>query len=252
MTQKRYFVALSYLGTKFSGWQKQPKATSVQEVIEKAISKVLRTDIEVVGCGRTDAGVHAKQYFLHFDFDGEFPQGFLNRMNKVLPPAIAFHNIFEVENNAHARFDANHRAYEYHISYYKNPFTANTAYHFPFASKLDQQKMQEVASLLRNYEAFFPFCKSNSDVKTMNCDLKRAEWVFDEVNGKMIFHIAANRFLRGMVRLIVGVWVNVGLSKVSIEEVKEALENQTRLNKSLSVPPQGLFLTDIRYPFDVT
>ena len=94
MTQKRYFVTLSYLGTKFSGWQKQPKATSVQEVIEKAISKVLRTNIEVVGCGRTDAGVHAKQYFLHFDFDGEFPQGFLNRMNKVLPPAIAFHNIF--------------------------------------------------------------------------------------------------------------------------------------------------------------
>jgi tRNA pseudouridine38-40 synthase len=251
MTKKRYFAELSYLGTHFSGWQKQPKSTSVQEVIEKAISKILRTKTEVVGCGRTDAGVHAKQYFLHFDFEGDFPEGFVNRLNKVLPKDIAFKKIVEMESPAHARFDATHRAYEYHIGFHKNPFTANTAFHFPFAKQLDREKLQEAAKLLLNYEEFFPFCKSNSDAKTMKCDLQRAEWVFDDEKDQMVFYIAANRFLRGMVRLIVGMCLNVSLGKISLEQVKETLDNQTRLSKSYSVPPQGLFLTAIRYPFEV-
>jgi tRNA pseudouridine38-40 synthase len=251
MVNKRYFAELSYLGTHFSGWQKQPKSSSVQEVIEKAISKILRTKTEVVGCGRTDAGVHAKQYFLHFDFEGDFPEGFTNRLNKVLPPDIAFKKFIETRPNAHARFDATHRAYEYHLGFHKNPFTTNTAFHFPFAHQLDHEKMQQAATLLLKYKAFFPFCKSNSDAKTMNCDLQRAEWVFDDKNEKLVFHISANRFLRGMVRLIVGMCLNVGLGKVSLEQIKEALDNQTRLSKSYSVPPQGLFLTDIRYPSEV-
>jgi len=251
MANTRYFAELSYLGTRYSGWQKQPKAVSIQEVIEQKISKILRTEIEVVGCGRTDAGVHAKQYFLHFDYEKELPNGFINRLNKMLPKDIAFKKVAEVEPNAHARFDANHRAYEYHVGFYKNPFTTNTAFHFPFAEKLDLEKLQEAADLLLSYEAFFPFCKSNSDVKTMNCDLKRAEWIFDAEKEALVFHIAANRFLRGMVRLIVGMCLNVGLGKISIEQVKSALDTQTRLSNSYSVPPQGLFLTDIRYPFEI-
>jgi tRNA pseudouridine38-40 synthase len=251
MVNKRYFAELSYLGTRFSGWQKQPKAKSVQEAVEKGISKILRTDIEVVGCGRTDAGVHAKQYFLHFDFEEDFPEGFCNRLNKVLPPDIAFKKVIEVKPTAHARFDATHRAYEYHVGFYKNPFTINTAFHFPFAHKLDHEKLRDAARLLLNYDEFFPFCKSNSDVKTMKCDLQRAEWIIEPKNEELVFHIASNRFLRGMVRLIVGMCLNVGLGKLSLEQVKAALETQTRLSKSLSVPPQGLFLTDIRYPFEV-
>ena len=251
MSIKRYFAELSYLGTRYSGWQKQPKSISIQGVIEQKISKILRADIEVVGCGRTDAGVHAKQYFLHFDYEKEIPTGFVNRLNKMLPKDIAFKKIVEIESTAHARFDATHRAYVYHVSFHKNPFSTNTAFHFPFAEKLDREKLQEAANLLLSYEEFFPFCKSNSDVKTMKCDLKRAEWVFDAEKEELIFHIAANRFLRGMVRLVVGMCLNVGLGKVSIEQVKAAMDNQTRLAKSYSVPPQGLFLTDIRYPYEV-
>ncbi len=251
MANKRYFAELSYLGTRFSGWQKQPKAKSLQEGIEKGISKILRTNIEVVGCGRTDAGVHAKQYFLHFDFEESLPEGFCNRLNKVLPPDIAFKKVVEVESSAHARFDATHRAYEYHVGFNKNPFTTNTAFHFPFAQKLNYKKLQEAAGLLLNYDEFFPFCKSNSDVKTMKCDLQRAAWIIESENEKLVFHIASNRFLRGMVRLIVGMCLNVGVGKLSIEKVKAALDSQTRLEKSLSVPPQGLFLTDIRYPFEI-
>ncbi len=251
MVNKRYFAELSYLGTAYSGWQKQPKATSIQEVIEKGIFEILRQQTEVVGCGRTDAGVHARQYFLHFDYDDDLPEGFTNRLNKVLPADISFKKIVEIESSVHARFDASHRAYEYHLGFYKNPFSTNTAYHFPFAQQLDRQKLQEAAKLLLNYEEFFPFCKSNSDVKTMKCNLQQAEWVFSEQSEELVFHIAANRFLRGMVRLIVGMCLNVSLGKVSFEEVKSAMDNQTRLSKSYSVPPQGLFLTDIRYPFEV-
>ena len=251
MANKRYFVELAYLGTKFSGWQKQPNAKSIQEVIEKGLSKILRTDIEVVGCGRTDTGVHAKQYFLHFDFEEEIPKNFVSRLNKIFPPDIAFKQIVEVESSVHARFEATHRAYEYHIGFYKNPFTTNTVYHFPFGHQLDRKKIQEAASLLLTYEEFFPFCKSNSDAKTMKCDLMRAEWIFDAEKEELVFHISANRFLRGMVRLIVGMCLNVGLGKISIEEVKSTMDNQSRLSKSLSVPPHGLFLTDIRYPFEI-
>ncbi len=245
----RYFAELAYNGTTYSGWQKQPNALTVQEDVEKALSTVLRTPIEVVGCGRTDSSVHAKQYFLHFDFEGEFPKGFVNRLNKFLYPAVSIRRIFEVAETAHARFDATSRSYEYHIDFHTNPFREHTIYAYPFAAKLDLEKMQAAASLLLNYKEFFPFCKSKSDVKTMLCDLTRAEWIYDEKQQHYIFYISANRFLRGMVRLIVGMCLHVGIGKVKLEDVKEALENQTRLNKSYSAPPHGLFLTDIRYPF---
>lgn len=243
----RYFSELAYKGTNYNGWQRQPNAPSVQQAIEEAMATILGSAIEVVGCGRTDTGVHASQYFMHFDVEGGFPKEFLRRLNKLLPADIAIRSIFEVAPDAHARFDAVRRSYEYHVVLDKNPFGTDTTWHFPFFDKLDLQKTQAAAALLLNYKEFQPFCKSNTDVHTMECTLFRSEWVFDEAARRLVFHISANRFLRGMVRLIVGMCLNVGLGKVELEEVRQALDQQVLLKKSWSVPPDGLFLTEVRY-----
>ncbi len=246
----RYFIKLSYRGTNYSGYQIQPNAMSVQETIEDGLSKVLRTTIKITGCGRTDSGVHAKDYVAHFDTDAEFSEDFLKRINKCLPDDIVISSIGKVSDEAHARFDATHRAYEYHIVFSKTPFDIDTVYHFPFIKDVDFKKLQEAAQLLLNYEDFFTFCKSNTQVKTTLCTMIRSEWEIREEEGKMIFHIAANRFLRGMVRLVVGMCLNVAIGKVNLEDVKKAMDSKTRLIKSLSVPPNGLFLVDIRYPYE--
>jgi tRNA pseudouridine38-40 synthase len=244
----RYFAELAYNGTSYAGWQIQPNSSSVQETIQRAFSTILGTEIEFVGCGRTDTGVHASQYFVHFDFDGTFPTSFLQRVNKFLPPDIVIYHIFEVAIDAHARFDAYKRSYEYHVTFIKNPFKTRTTYFYPYAPKPDFDKMQQAAQLLLAYREFQPFCKSNHDAKTLQCELTRSEWIsIDEYT--LVFHITSNRFLRGMVRLIVGMCLNVGLEKVSMEEVKTALEQQILLKKSWSVPSEGLFLTEVKYPF---
>lgn len=245
----RYFVELAYNGTRYYGWQRQPNQISVQEALEGAFSTILNTPIAITGCGRTDTGVHAKQYFIHFDYEGSFPHSFDRRINKFIGPDIVLHRFWQVSPNEHARFDATHRAYEYHLTFRKNPFERETAYYFPFSHKLDRAAMQEAAQSLLDYSEFYPFCKSDTDVKTMICELRRAEWEWRPEEQKLVFHIAANRFLRGMVRLIVGMCLNVGLGKLKLEEVRQAMDKQTRIPHSLSVPPQGLFLTDIRYPF---
>ena len=245
----RYFSELAYNGTNYCGWQIQPNGVTVQEKVAAAFSTILRTPIAVHGCGRTDTGVHASQFFIHFDYDGEFPRGFINRLNKFLPKDIVIKSIFEVTADASTRFDAYHRSYEYHISLHKDPFHQETVYYYPFSKQLDLEKMQAAAALLLAYDAFFPFCKTKSDAKTMLCDMKRAEWVLDEKADRLIFHISANRFLRGMVRLIVGMCLNVGLGRLTIADVKEAMDTQTRLKKDLSVEAKGLFLTEVKYPF---
>lgn len=245
----RYFLKLSYRGTKYNGWQIQPNAPSVQQRIVDGLSMILRTPVEITGCGRTDTGVHARDYIAHFDYEGIFPDDFLKRINKQLPEDIVISAISEVSSTAHARFDATHRAYEYHIVLSKTPFDIDTAYHFPFAKDLDIEKLQAAAALLLGYEDFFPFCKTNTQVKTMRCQLYRSAWEIDKEKGRMVFHIAANRFLRGMVRLIVGMCLNVATGKVTLKAVKNAMDTQTRLPKSLSVPPHGLYLVDIRYPY---
>lgn len=253
----RFFIRLSYRGTAYNGWQVQPNDPSVQETIEAGLSKILRVPINITGCGRTDSGVHAKDYVAHFDapveclerFDTPYASDLLKRLNKYLPEDIAISSISEVGADAHARFDASHRAYEYHIVFFKTPFATDTAYHFPFMKRVDFEKLQAAAQLLLNYGTFFPFCKTNTQVKTMECQLFRSEWVIDHAAGKMVFHIAANRFLRGMVRLIVGMCLNVATGKIDLEQVKKTMDEQTRLSKSLSVPPNGLYLVDIRYPY---
>ena len=244
----RYFAELAYKGTNYHGWQRQPNAVSLQEKVEDAFSTILNQKIEVVGCGRTDTGVHASQYYLLFDLEISMPQGFINRMNLFLPKDIALRRVFEVPETLHARFYATRRSYEYHIVFEKTPFEIETAWYYYLAKRMDLAALNKTATLLLNYKTFYPFCKSNHDAQTLECHLQRCEWVLDEKQGRLIFHISANRFLRGMVRLIVGACMNVALGKLSIDKVKEAMEEQTILEKSWSVPPDGLFLTEVKYP----
>lgn len=245
----RYFTELAYQGTDYFGWQIQPEQVSVQETLQQAFSTILRTPIEVVGCGRTDTGVHASQYFLHFDFDGGFPPHFVSRINKFLPSSIAIFRIFPVADDAHARFDAYHRAYEYRLHFQKDPFQQQLSYFYPFPDRPDPDKMNQAATLLLDYEAFFPFCKTHHDSQTYNCELKRSYWVAAADDLSLSYHIAANRFLRGMVRLIVGMCINVGTGKLDLDTVRRAMDEQVRLDRSTSAPPEGLYLRDIRYAF---
>jgi tRNA pseudouridine38-40 synthase len=246
----RYFLELAYNGTRFNGWQRQPNAPSVQASIEDALRLILRQpDLEIVGCGRTDTGVHASAYYAHFDFEGEFPKEWLSRANKLVGQDIFLKRLHAVAPDAHARFDAYERGYQYTISFQKSVFFRETEWHFPFGDRLDTDKMQKAAALLGQYSEFAPFCKTHSDAQTMRCDNFHAEWTF--ADDGMLLHIHANRFLRGMVRLIVGACINVGLGQVSLEELAEAMNRQTPLKKSYSVPPTGLFLCDVKYPFEL-
>lgn len=245
----RYFLELAYSGTSYFGWQRQPQQISVQQTLEEALSTILNTPITITGCGRTDTGVHAKQYFAHFDVTDELPQRFTSRLNKFLPKDIAVFRSIAVAEDAHARFHAYHRAYEYRVDLRKNPFGERTAYQFPFYAHLDTELLKAAAQLLLAYDEFAPFCKTNHDAKTLYCNLSRAEWIIDESQHQMVFHIASNRFLRGMVRLIVGMCIRVGLGKISLQSVQTAMERQQPLKGSWSAPAQGLYLTDIRYPF---
>jgi tRNA pseudouridine38-40 synthase len=244
----RYFGELAYNGTDYFGWQRQPDEITVQQKIEESMSMILRTPIKIMGCGRTDTGVHAAQYFMHFDFDGILPKGFCPRLNKVLPKDIAFRRIFEVEPQAHTRFDAYSRSYEYHLNFRKNPFQEKTAYYYYYSQILDFDKMQEAAALLLEYNEFATFCKAHHDAKTMICHMNRSEWKkIDEYH--WVYHVTSNRFLRGMIRLIVGMCINIGRGQITLDDVRKALDDQVQLQKNLSVPPEGLYLKDIKYPF---
>ncbi len=242
----RYFIELSYNGTPYHGWQIQPNAISVQEVIEKALSTLLRTTITIVGAGRTDTGVHAKQIMAHFDVAQELDEAQMRyKLNSILPPAIAIHKVYRVQDEAHARFDATSRAYEYHITLAKNPFLTESAYYMKRAS-LDISKMNEAAKLLLNYTNFKCFSKSKTDVKTYNCTITEAYW--EQRGDHLIFTIAANRFLRNMVRAVVGTLLEVGQGKMAVEEIHEVIKSEDRGKAGCSVPAHGLYLIKVDYP----
>ncbi len=242
----RYFLTLAYKGTQYAGWQRQPNAETVQETMEAALSTILRQPVELTGCGRTDAGVHARYYVAHSDITGRLPTTFLNGLNSLLPHDIAVYAIQAMPANAHARFDAFERSYEYHIDLRKDPFSTDTAWFYPQGLKLDRQYLQEVAALLPQYEAFFPFCKTHSGVEHYACSNLKTHWVLED--NRLVFHISANRFLRGMVRLIVGACIQVARGQLRIEDVRHALNQQTALKKNLSVPAEGLALVGVKYP----
>ena len=242
----RYFIELSYNGKNYHGWQKQPDVISVQEVLEDSLSKLLRIKVEIVGAGRTDTGVHAKQIFAHFDFTKRIDlQNLNNRLNAFLPDDITIQNIFLVNNNSHARFDAVKRSYQYQIWQGKNPFLIDFSWQIK-TKKLDVEKMNKAASLLLNYTNFKCFSKSKTDVFTYDCNITEAKWIKNE--NLLTFHITANRFLRNMVRAIVGTLYEIGIGKITINDFIKIIESQDRTKAGISVPAQGLFLTKVTYP----
>lgn len=245
----RYFLTLAYRGTRYAGWQRQPNAPSVQETLEQALSTILRHPVEVTGCGRTDTGVHARYYVAHFDTDLQLPPSLLYSINSLLPSDIAVYAAAPVAADAHARFDAFERSYEYRIILRKDPFAVETEWHCPHGAMIDLEKVRAVAALIPQFREFFPFCKTDSGVDSYTCIISRSEWLFEPAQYRLTFYISANRFLRGMVRLIVGACIQAGKGQLSVDDVRHALENQTALQKSLSVPPQGLALTGVKYPF---
>ena len=242
----RYFIELAYKGTNYHGWQYQPNAISIQELLNKALTIVFRTTIDVVGAGRTDSGVHAVQIYAHFDVENDFEkETIIYKLNAILPVDIVVYTILKVNSNAHARFDAIKRSYEYRIFNGRNPFLTEVTWQFT-NKKLNIELMNEAAKILVTYTNFKCFSRSNTDVKTYNCKLTRAEWI---VQGQLlVFHISADRFLRNMVRAIVGTLLEIGQGKISLDEFKQIIESENRCNAGPSAPPQGLFLTEVVYP----
>jgi len=242
----RYFIKLAYNGTNYHGWQFQPNATSVQETLNKAVSVLLNTEINLMGAGRTDTGVHAKEMFAHFDFETSFDvSSLVHKLNSYLPKDIAVYDIIPVHDEAHARFDATKRTYEYHINVFKDVFSQDESWYF--RQELDVTLMNEAAQLLFHHTDFQCFSKVNTDVNTFDCTIFEAHW--KQENSKLVFTISANRFLRNMVRAIVGTLVNVGLHKITLDDFSEIIKSKNRENAGFSVPAHGLYLTKIDYNY---
>jgi tRNA pseudouridine38-40 synthase len=241
----RYFIEIAYNGADFHGWQKQPNAPSVQETIETCLFKLFgQKEIPIVGCGRTDAGVHAKQYFFHLDLEQPLDETqFVYKLNRMFPKGIAAYSMREVSPELHARFDATKRTYRYFIHPHKNPFREDISWYFPYP--LDLDKMNEAAKLLLGEKDFGSFAKAHTDVKTNICKVYAAQWLIDE-NG-FYFEISANRFLRNMVRAIVGTLIDIGTGKLGLSDIPKILAAKNRQEASLSVPGHALFLWKIDY-----
>jgi tRNA pseudouridine38-40 synthase len=250
--KQRYFIELSYDGTNYHGWQIQPNAVTVQEVLNNCLSTVLRQPIETTGCGRTDTGVHATMFFAHFDAEAPMDHGpwsmgnnenLLRSINAILPKDIAVKRIFAVAENAHARFDALSRAYEYHIHFEKDPF--KYGYSWEMRDRPDLGLMNESAAIIREHTDFRCFSKSNTQVKTNICKISRAEWL--NKDDGIVFHITADRFLRNMVRAVVGTLLMAGKKEIKPADVSNIIESKNRSKAGTSVPACGLFLTEVVY-----
>lgn len=240
----RYFIELSYKGTNYHGWQIQPDASSVQEEITKALATILQEKILLVGAGRTDAGVHASQMFAHVDTVKKLTDDYVHKLNAILPNDIVIKSIKEVSDETHARFDAVSRTYEYRILLGRDPFLLETTWQL-HQKNLQIEKMNEAANLLFKYEDFESFSKVKTDVNTFNCTIMKAVWTLEDKH--LIFHIKANRFLRNMVRAVVGTLLEVGLGKKTVEDFRKIIESKKRSEAGLSVPAKGLFLTEVCY-----
>jgi len=244
--KKRYFLYFSYKGTAYHGWQMQPNGISVQEVLTKALSTILRIELELIGAGRTDAGVHAKLMVAHFDLETKLPTNFdlAAKLNSFLPNDIAVFKIVEVQPDAHARFDATARRYEYHV------ITAKDTFRNELATRLNHQlnfeAMNEAAQTLKEYRDFTSFSKLHTDAMTNNCNISHVGWT--KQGDEWVFTIQADRFLRNMVRAIVGTLLEVGRGKMTIDGFRKVIESENRCKAGTSVPAHGLYLVDIKYP----
>ena len=248
----RYFIELSYDGAAYCGWQRQPDAPTVQQTLEKALSTLLRQEIEVVGAGRTDTGVNASYYVAHFDCENGVKDcaQLVYKLNLILPQDIAVKRVREVTPEAHARFDAVEREYTYYISQRKNPFRRYSAWQYYVP--LDVERMNEAAATLLDYDDFTSFAKLNSNNKTNICRVVKAEWRRAECDEDLlIFTIRADRFLRNMIRAIVGTLVDVGRGRYTVEEFADILHSRDLSRSSAGAPAVGLFLSDVEYSEDV-
>lgn len=247
----RYFISLSYDGAAYCGWQRQPDAPTVQQALEKGLSTLLREDIEVVGAGRTDTGVNASYYVAHFDSEGvKNCAQLVYKLNLILPQDIAVMAVREVQSQAHARFDAVEREYTYYISQRKNPFRRYSAWQYYVP--LDMERMNDAAATLLDYDDFTSFAKLNSNNKTNICHVIKAEWRRAEWdNDLLIFTIRADRFLRNMIRAIVGTLVDVGRGRYTVEEFRDILHSRDLSRSSAGAPAVGLFLSDVKYSDEV-
>lgn len=242
----RYFIKLAYNGTSYHGWQIQPNAASVQETLNKALSVILGSEINIMGAGRTDTGVHAREMYAHFDIEKTFDAAkIIHKLNSFLPKDIVVYEIIPVHDDAHCRFDATSRTYEYHIHTFKDAFEEHLSWYYH--QKLDLDLMNQAAKILLQHTDFQCFSKVNTDVNTFDCTITEAFW--KQENNKLVFTISANRFLRNMVRAIVGTLVNVGLHKINIDDFEQVILAKNRGKAGFSVPAHGLFLTKIEYDY---
>lgn len=244
----RFFFEISYRGTGYAGWQSQHNATGIQDVVEDALGKILRIQAKIVASGRTDTGVHCVQQFFHCDIEKTFePQTLLNRLNAFLPRDIAIRSIRPVKPQAHARYSARERTYEYHITTVKDPLLIGLA--LPFYKPLDVPTMNRAAALLCGEHDFTSFSKVNTDVHHFRCTLKKAEW--KQKGTRITFTITANRFLRGMVRAIVGTMLDVGTGKISVQDFKSIIQLKDRKAAGANADAQGLYLVRVKYPSSI-
>lgn len=245
----RYFVKLSYKGTQYHGWQIQPNATTIQEVLQNAFSVILPENIHIIGAGRTDTGVHAKNFIAHFDIHKPIDdlEKLIFKLNSFLPKDIAIHKIYRVKEDAHARFSAISRTYEYHMHTRKDPFL--NGYSYRLIQTLDIDLLNKASQSLFDYEDFTSFSKLHTDTKTNNCRIMRAEWIQNK--NRLFFYIQADRFLRNMVRAICGTLLEVGSKKIGFNEFRTIIESKDRQKAGVSVPAEGLYLTEIKYPDDI-
>ncbi|MEL6122350.1 MAG: tRNA pseudouridine(38-40) synthase TruA [Bacteroidota bacterium] len=244
----RHFVSISYDGTAYSGWQRQPNAITVQAVIEDKLSLLTGYPTDITGCGRTDAGVHSQGFVFHVDLSrGQFPLDTLRyKLDQMLPNSISVSAIRPVRHDAHARFDALSRSYVYHIHTKKDPFKGSYSSFLPLAKHADEDLLHQVGRLILRTTDFATFCKTKTDVKTTKCDVTESRWEIHD--NQLSYYITANRFLRGMVRLIVGTSLQVALNKLSLADLERAVSIGEKPKHILSAPPNGLVLHKITYP----
>lgn len=244
----RYFLHISYNGFNYRGWQKQTGVSSIQETLELALLHILKAPISLVGCGRTDAQVHATQFFAHFDLDFHWEFDLTYRMNQLLPNQIVVHDIITVVGEPHARFDVSERTYDYFIHTEKNPFLNETSYYFPFQN-LDFEKMKLAVALLLKYQDFQAFCKTPDHNQTTICKITAAHLFLSKDSKQLQFKITANRFLRGMIRVIVQKLLEIGKGELSVKEFENILIENKPPNIKAIAAPYGLYLSKVNYPF---
>jgi tRNA pseudouridine38-40 synthase len=248
LNSQRFFIELAYNGTAYHGWQIQPNALTVQECLDKALTTYFRQPVVSLGCGRTDTGVHASQFYAHMDLvdvDAANIVKSITGINSLLPYDIAVKSIFNVEDTAHARFNATSRVYQYHLHFHKDPFKLDRSW--LYKGSLDIPAMNSASEIIQQYTDFSCFSKSNTQTFTNNCTITKA--VIEQEEDGLVFTILADRFLRNMVRAIVGTLVRVGSGEIEAEEIRNIIESKNRSNAGQSVPACGLYLVRITYPF---